>query len=159
MTKAEELMARETAAKKAREADAAAKAAEATAATPAAAAAIGDDRPPWLVPGLTVRLVAKALREAGLYRAKGVVASVDGYVATVDVVGDGGARVRVDQAHAETVLPGVGGTVRVVAGPRRGATGALAAIDEAGYRARVEALSDGGGDAWFEYDDVCKWRR
>jgi DNA/RNA-binding protein KIN17 len=150
LSKLEEVMARETAAKKARE-DAAAEAAP-----PAPAA----DDAPWIAPGLVVKLVAKELKGAGLYKAKAEIKSVAGHVATVATL-DTGAVLKVDQAHLETVLPGVGGRVAIVAGPggraRRaslGHRGALAAIDEAAFQARV--VLDAGGDDWFEYDHICK---
>ena len=147
-TKAEELMARETAAKRARQQEEAEKEGAAAAAAPA----------PWIRPRLTVKLVASSLRASGLYKAKAVVTSVDGHTATVETV-DGGAVLCVDEAHVETVVPGVGGSVMVVGGRRAGAVGTLASIDEARFQARVVALDDGGGDGWFEYDDVCKWRK
>lgn len=136
LTKAEELMVRETAAKKARQEEEA---------KPSTA--------PWIAPHLVVKLVARSLRDAGLYKAKAVVTAVDGHVATVCTV-DSGAVVRVDEADLETVLPAVGGRVQIVRGPRAGAAGMLTAIDEAGFRARVAV--EGGGDAWFEYDDICR---
>ena len=147
-TKAEELIARETAAKRARQQEEAEKEVAAAATAP----------PPWIRPRLTVKLVASSLRASGLYKAKAIVTSVDGHTATVETV-EGGAVLRVDEAHAETVLPGVGGSVMVVRGRRARATGTLSAIDAARFRARVVALDDGGGDGWFEYDDVCKWRK
>ena len=92
---------------------------------------------------------------------------------------------RVDQAQLETVLPGVGGAVRVVAcsatnavnSKKKGKSGGgeggdgdvsrfvgregrLSEVDAANYRALVTfERAQGGGEEeteWFEYEDICK---
>jgi DNA/RNA-binding protein KIN17 len=117
----------------------------------------GDD-PPWVRLGIVVKVLAPSLKGGPFYKAKGPVVGVDdsGYVAEVELPDpEGGAAVvRVDQAHCETVLPGLGGAVVLVRGRRAGETGTLVEIDEAGFRAGVDV--GGEGRRWFEYEDICK---
>ena len=144
------LMERETAAKKAR-------------VEAAPAAALPADDPPWVRPGIIVKVVAPSLKGGPFWKAKGAVVSVSGggYVAEVeapDPAAEGALAVlRVDQAHCETVLPAPGGRVLVVRGAAAGRAGKLTEIDEARVRARVELEGEGGSAAgWFEYEDICK---
>jgi len=149
------LMEREQAAKKAR----LAAAAPPPPPPPAPAAAGSKEDAPWVRPGIVVKLVAPSLRGGPYWRAKGTVAAVSGggYVAEVEVAGPSGddlAVLRVDQAHCETVLPAPGGRVVVVLGAGAGRMGVLEEIDEARFRARVTV--EGAGEAWYEYEDICK---
>ena len=57
----------------------------------------------WLTKGIIVKIMAKALKDAGYYKAKGeVIRVIDVYVAEVEVL-DTGDVVRVDQSELETV--------------------------------------------------------
>ena len=59
----------------------------------------------WLTEGIVVKVMSKALREKGHYKAKGVVLRViDTFVAEVRML-ESGVKVRVDQAELETVIP------------------------------------------------------
>ena len=95
---------------------------------------------PWLLKGIVVKVMSKALRESGYYKQKGVVVKVvDGYVGEIEMTGSGDV-VRVDQAELETVVPQVGGSVLILAGPLRGSTGTLVNIDEKAYAAEVRVV-------------------
>ena len=187
----------------------------APAATAAPALAVPASDAPWLSRGLVVKIMAPELKASGHYKRKAVVVSVvdaGGRGHGGDGEAGGGAReappsspeptvvgfvgeletldgdrdvLRVDQAQLETVLPAVGGAVRVVAcsaalgaSPESGRggdvsrfvgeEGTLSEVDAAGYRARVsfarsERRRGGGGGVenvregeWFEYEEICK---
>jgi DNA/RNA-binding protein KIN17 len=112
----------------------------------------------WLFDGIVVKIMAKELAPQGYYKAKGVVrAVVDRYVAEVSLL-EGGDVIRVDQAQLETVLPAVGGGVRVLKGAHRGAAGVLLSLDVARFKARVR-LRRGAADGReleLDYEDVSK---
>jgi DNA/RNA-binding protein KIN17 len=117
----------------------------------------------WLYEGIIVKVVAPELRSQGLYKAKGVVTSViERYVAEVTMLLEGDAIgttvVRVDQAQLETVLPAVGGGVRVVRGAHRGAAATLLGVDTGRFKARVR-LRRGpaeGRELELDYEDISK---
>ncbi|KAF8063030.1 KIN17 [Scenedesmus sp. PABB004] len=80
----------------------------------------------WLSPGLVVKVVSKALKGQGYYKAKGVVERlVDTYVGEVAML-DSGDVLRVDQAELETA------EVALRGGPHDGLA------------------------VWLDYEDVCK---
>ena len=62
---------------------------------------------------------------------------------------------KLDQDDLETVIPSIGGKVRLVNGRRRGEVATLQAIDEARFCVRVE-LADGTVLDGVEYEDACK---
>jgi len=66
--------------------------------------------------------------------------------------------VRVDQAELETVIPSVGGAVRVVNGAYRGSRGELLEIDTGRFAAlvRLGKAPHEGRRVWFEYEDISK---
>ncbi|CAG9467173.1 unnamed protein product [Pedinophyceae sp. YPF-701] len=131
--------------------EAARRDAEAARAAAARAVAAGS----WLEVGLVVKILAKSLKEHGLYKKKGEVLSVKGKTGEIEVL-DSGDVVRVDYRELETVIPSPGGRVRVLAGPLRGRTGELLDIDTARFQARVRVPGDGGGEHWMEYEHICK---
>ena len=117
---------------------------EAAKAKPVDAPASGEETP-WLQPGIVVKIVSKALQSEGLYKRKGVVRRClqGGYVAEIDAI-DTDARVQVDQAELETVLPSVGGAVVVLKGEHRGLTGKMDGLETDKYKA-VVTLREGPG--------------
>jgi DNA/RNA-binding protein KIN17 len=116
----------------------------------------------WIVPGIVVKVVNRKLAGGVFHKKKGDVTTVtDRFVADV-TMHTGGDVVRIDQDDLETVLPAVGGRVRVVNGAYRGRHGKLHAIHEAKFCASVcldadDDGSDGGRIIdGIEYEDVCK---
>lgn len=76
----------------------------------------------WLVEGLVVKVMSKSLAEQGFYKQKGVVRKVIGkYVAEIKML-ESGAILKVDQEELETVIPQIGGLVKIVNGAYRGST-------------------------------------
>jgi len=160
---------------------------------PAPTALVPASDAPWLSRGLVVKIMARELRESGHYKRKAVVVSLVGgeeeededekakkmkkssnssslpslgFVGELETLDDDRDVLRVDQAQLETVLPGVGGTVRVVAcsatnrvnlkkggkGERSddvsrfvGREGKLSKVDTERYRARV-TFEEGSGE-------------
>ncbi|KAK2192597.1 hypothetical protein NP493_26g05047 [Ridgeia piscesae] len=83
----------------------------------------------WLHTNIVVKIITKKLGEK-YYKKKAVVKMVEQlYVAIVKMV-DGGDKLRVDQAHLETVIPAIGKRVLVVNGAYRGSEAVLTAVDE-----------------------------
>jgi DNA/RNA-binding protein KIN17 len=121
---------------------------------------------PWLLEGIVVRVCAPELAARGFHRAKGIVRALlhDGFVAELELAAarDGDAHadlLRVDQAQLQTVLPAVGGAVRVLAGAGRGATATLLGVDEARFAARVRIRTPGdlfGAELALPYEEVSK---
>ncbi|GBG82823.1 hypothetical protein CBR_g36354 [Chara braunii] len=113
----------------------------------------------WLSEGLIVKVMSKALKEKGYYKMKGVVEKVVGkYVGEIKML-DGGDVLRVDQAELETVLPQIGGRVRVVNGAYRGEHAILLGIEPEKFCAKVrieKGRFDGRVLPAVEYEDICK---
>ncbi|KAI5085068.1 hypothetical protein GOP47_0001237 [Adiantum capillus-veneris] len=113
----------------------------------------------WLVEGLVVKVMSKSLAEQGFYKQKGVVRKVIGkYVAEIKML-EGGAILKVDQEELETVIPQIGGLVKIVNGAYRGSTAKLLAIDTAKFTAKVQVekgIYDGRVLNAVEYEDICK---
>ncbi|KAH7387191.1 hypothetical protein KP509_16G010000 [Ceratopteris richardii] len=113
----------------------------------------------WLVEGLIVKVMSKSLAEHGYYKQKGIVSKVIGkYVAEVKML-DGGAILKVDQEELETVIPQIGGLVKIVNGAYRGSNARLLSIDTAKFTAKVQiekGLYDGRILNAIEYEDICK---
>jgi len=87
---------------------------------------------PWIMTGIVVKVVTQQLGEK-YYRKKGVVVDiVDKYSGVVRML-DSSDRVRVDEAHLETVIPALGKPVAVLCGEHRGQTALLDSVDEAHF--------------------------
>jgi DNA/RNA-binding protein KIN17 len=148
-----------------RKAKAAAAAAAAAAATAAAAAAkAGQGSEPrghsaWLCPGLVVKVLNKALGGGRYHKQKGVIkALISPFVAQLEMLASGDV-LSLDQDDLQTVLPPLGGPLRILTGTHRGARAQLRSIDEASYSVTVELAdgpSKGAAVDGLEYEDVCK---
>ncbi|KAK9817613.1 hypothetical protein WJX74_002787 [Apatococcus lobatus] len=142
---------------------AAAAATASKAAANAAAAAAGKaasisstKRVPWLLPGLVVKVVSKALQEHGYYKKKGVVTQLPSkYIGTI-CMQDSGDLIQVDQAELETVLPQPGSKVKVVKGQHRGQLAEMLKVDVSKFQAQVAIKGKEVLTLWLEYEDVCK---
>lgn len=113
----------------------------------------------WVCEGIVVKVMSKALAEKGYYKQKGVVVKVIGkYVGEIKMV-ESGHVLRVDQEELETVIPQIGGLVRIVNGAYRGCNARLLAIDTSKYCAKVQiekSIYDGRILGAIEYEDICK---
>ena len=116
----------------------------------------------WLQRGLVVKVVDKKVGGGRFYKSKGRVEEVvERYVAVLRMLDGSDAKIQIDQDDLETVIPKVGGAVRVVNGRGRGLLGAVESIDVDAYCVSVRlggGAGAGGGRLLtrVEYEDVCK---
>ncbi|KAG6734802.1 hypothetical protein I3842_01G288200 [Carya illinoinensis] len=113
----------------------------------------------WLTEGIVVKVMSKALAEKGYYKQKGIVRKViDKYVGEIEML-ESKHVLRVDQAELETVIPQIGGLVRIVNGAYRGAIAKLLGVDTEKFCARVQIEKGayvGRVLKAVEYEDICK---
>jgi len=113
----------------------------------------------WLCPGIVVKVMSKSLAEKGYYKQKGVVKKViDKYVGEIEML-ESKHVLRVDQDELETVIPQIGGLVRIVNGAYRGSNARLLSVDTEKFCAKVQVekgLYDGKILRAVEYEDICK---
>ncbi|KAL2922848.1 KIN17-like protein [Bienertia sinuspersici] len=113
----------------------------------------------WLCEGIVVKVMSKKLADKGYYKKKGVVKKViDKYVGEIEML-DTKHMLRVDQAELETVIPQIGGLVRIVNGAYRGSKAKLLSIDTDKFCAKVQiekGAYDGRVLQAVEYEDLCK---
>ncbi|KAG8391459.1 hypothetical protein BUALT_Bualt01G0190000 [Buddleja alternifolia] len=92
----------------------------------------------WLFQGIVVKVMSRALAEKGYYKQKGVVRKViDKYYGEIEML-ETKHVLRVDQEELETVLPQIGGLVKIVNGAYRGESARLLAIDADRFCAKVQ---------------------
>ncbi|KAJ0623500.1 putative KIN17-like protein [Helianthus annuus] len=93
------------------------------------------------------------------YKQKGVVWKViDKYVGEIELL-ESKHKLRVDQEELETVIPQIGGLVRVVNGAYRGSNARLLSVNTDKFCAKVQiekGVYDGRVIQAIEYEDVCK---
>ncbi|KAM3295578.1 hypothetical protein ACQJBY_038072 [Aegilops geniculata] len=113
----------------------------------------------WLCPGIVVKVMSKSLAEKGYYKQKGLVKRViDKYVGEIEML-ESKHVLRVDQDELETVLPQIGGLVRIVNGAYRGSNARLLSVDTERFSAKLQVekgLYDGKVLKAIEYEDICK---
>lgn len=113
----------------------------------------------WLCEGIVVKVMSKALAEKGYYKKKGIVLKViDRYVGEIEML-DSKHVLRVDQEELETVIPQIGGLLRIVNGAYRGSNARFLAVDTEKYSAKVQiekGIYDGRVLQAVEYEDICK---
>jgi DNA/RNA-binding protein KIN17 len=113
----------------------------------------------WLCPGIVVKVMSKSLAEKGYYKQKGLVKRViDKYVGEIEML-ESKHVLRVDQDELETVIPQIGGLVRIVNGAYRGSNARLISVDTERFSAKLQVekgLYDGKVLKAIEYEDICK---
>ncbi|KAL6548064.1 DNA/RNA-binding protein kin17 [Orobanche hederae] len=113
----------------------------------------------WLFEGIVVKVMSEALADKGYYKQKGVVRKViDKYYGEIEML-ENKHLLRVDQAELETVLPQMGGLVKIVNGAYRGELARLLAIDAGEFCAKVQiekGIYDGRILKAVVYEDICK---
>ncbi|XP_058066799.1 DNA/RNA-binding protein KIN17 [Anopheles bellator] len=112
----------------------------------------------WLMEGIVVKMITKALGEK-YYKEKGVVVEVfDKYRAKIRLL-ETGEKLKVDQAHLETVIPQVGKQILVLNGGYRGCTATLKAINTERFSVTIEIASGplkGRLVSSVAYEDISK---
>ncbi|GAU14167.1 hypothetical protein TSUD_169930 [Trifolium subterraneum] len=113
----------------------------------------------WLHEGIVVKVMSKALAEKGYYKQKGVVRKViDKYIGEIEML-ESKHVLRVDQEELETVIPQVGGCVKIVNGAYRGSLARLLGVDTDHFCAKVQiekGAYDGRVFKAVEYEDIVK---
>ncbi|PWA53378.1 DNA/RNA-binding protein Kin17, conserved region [Artemisia annua] len=113
----------------------------------------------WLCEGIVVKVMSKDLADKGYYKQKGVVRKViDKYVGEIEMI-ESKHKLRVDQEELETVIPQIGGVVRVVNGAYRGSNARLLSVNTDKFCAKVQiekGVYDGRVIQAIEYEDICK---
>uniref|UniRef100_A0A7N0SVQ6 KN17 SH3-like C-terminal domain-containing protein n=1 Tax=Kalanchoe fedtschenkoi TaxID=63787 RepID=A0A7N0SVQ6_KALFE len=113
----------------------------------------------WLHEGIVVKVMSKALADKGYYKQKGVVERViDKYVGEIEML-ENKHKLRVDQEELETVIPQIGGLVRIVNGAYRGSFARLLSVNMDKFCAKVQiekGIYDGRVLPAVEYEDICK---
>jgi len=107
----------------------------------------------WLIPGIVVKVLNKKVGDGTFYGKKGIVTEViDLYVGVVKML-DSNHKLKIDQAHLETVIPAIGSEVIIINGQYRGDVGILEGVNVEKYKAVVRV-----NDSTIEkdYEDVCK---
>ncbi|XP_020241039.1 KIN17-like protein [Asparagus officinalis] len=113
----------------------------------------------WLFEGIVVKVMSKTLKEKGYYKQKGVVKRViDKYVGEIEML-ESKHVLRVDQEELETVIPQIGGIVRIVNGAYRGSNARLLSVNTERFCAKVQiekGIYDGRVLQAVDYEDICK---
>lgn len=113
----------------------------------------------WLCEGIIVKVMSKALADKGYYKQKGVVRKViEKYVGEIEML-EKKHVLRVDQDELETVIPQIGGLVRIVNGAYRGSNARLLGVDTDKFCAKVKiekGVYDGRVLNAIDYEDICK---
>ncbi|GJS69355.1 KIN17-like protein [Tanacetum coccineum] len=101
----------------------------------------------------------KDLADKGYYKQKGVVRKViDKYVGEIEMI-ESKHKLRVDQEELETVIPQIGGVVRVVNGAYCGSNARFLSVNTDKFCAKVQiekGVYDGRVIQAIEYEDTCK---
>ncbi|KAM7526748.1 hypothetical protein LguiA_016650 [Lonicera macranthoides] len=116
----------------------------------------------WLCEGIIVKVMSKVLAEKGYYKQKGIVRKViDKYVGEIEML-ESKHVLRVDQEELETVIPQIGGLVRIVNGAYRWSNARLLAVNTEKFCAKVQiekGIYDGRVLPAMEYEDISKFSR
>lgn len=113
----------------------------------------------WLCEGIVVKVMSKTLADKGYYKQKGVVRKViDKYVGEIEIL-ENTHVLRIDQEELETVIPQIGGLVKIVNGAYRGSTARLISVDTERFCAKVQiekGVYEGRVLQSVDYEDICK---
>ncbi|KAH7656926.1 DNA/RNA-binding protein KIN17 protein [Dioscorea alata] len=113
----------------------------------------------WLCEGIIVKVMSKTLASKGYYKQKGVVKRViDKYVGEIEML-ENKHLLRIDQEELETVIPQIGGLVRIVNGAYRGSNARLLSVNTEKFCAKVQiekGAYDGRVLQAVDYEDICK---
>lgn len=107
----------------------------------------------WLVSGLIVKVMNKKVGDGSYYGKKGkIIDVIDLYVGIIQIL-DSNVKLKVDQAHLETVIPAIGSDIFIVNGEHRGKVGILEEVNVNLYKAVVRV-----DDVIIQkdYEEVCK---
>ena len=110
----------------------------------------------WLKKGIVVKIVTKSLGDK-FYKQKGYIKEIvgDDKMAAIIVLNSNGTKVKLDQAHLETVIPAVGRKVVILSGPYRGKHAILKDLDVDNFCARLK-VEESGDKISLAYEKFSK---
>ena len=111
----------------------------------------------WLTPKIVVKVVTKSLGDK-YYKKKGYIKEVIDDFAALVVMNETGAKVKLDQAHLETVVPSEGREVVILWGEFQGETALLRTIDTDTFSAslRLDSGKFKGDKVKLPYEQFSK---
>jgi DNA/RNA-binding protein KIN17 len=113
----------------------------------------------WITPGIVVKIMNKTLADGKYYKLKGAIQECpDKYIAQIKVL-DLGDVLKLDQSQLETVIPPIGGKLKVVNGAYRGESAVLQALDIDNFSAKIKLTSGSSSGKSIDaipYEDICK---
>ncbi|CAF4366466.1 unnamed protein product [Adineta steineri] len=112
----------------------------------------------WLHEDIIVKIITSKLGEK-CYKKKGVITKVENRYQAVVKMLDTNDKIRVDQAHVETVIPAIGKNVLIVNGAYRGEEATLEDIHQDTFSVDVTILTGSMIGTRFNniaYEDVSK---
>ena len=111
----------------------------------------------WLTPKIVVKVVTKSLGDK-YYKKKGYIKEVIDDFAALVVMNETGAKVKLDQAHLETVVPSEGREVVILWGEFQGETALLRSIDTDSFSAslRLDSGKFKGDKVKLPYEQFSK---
>ncbi|CAF1375437.1 unnamed protein product [Adineta steineri] len=112
----------------------------------------------WLHEDIIVKIITSKLGEK-CYKKKGVITKVENRYQAVVKMLDTNDKIRVDQAHVETVIPAIGKNVLIVNGAYRGEEATLEDIHQDTFSVDVTILTGSMVGTRFNniaYEDVSK---
>merc|ERR1712029_587097 len=111
----------------------------------------------WVCPKIVFKIVTKSLGDK-YYKKKGYVKEVIDDFAALVVMNDTGAKVKLDQAHLETVVPSEGREVIILWGDFQGETAVLKSIDTDKFCAslKLDSGSQKGERLKLPYEQFSK---
>jgi len=110
----------------------------------------------WLAEGIVVKVKHKTVGGGKYFNQKGVVEKVEGhYVGQVKILQSGDV-LRLDQDFLETVLPAIGGKVRVLNGVHRGQLAKLQTVNVDEFCATIQLDTTGEVVKGVTYEDISK---
>ncbi|KAK3926449.1 DNA/RNA-binding protein KIN17 [Frankliniella fusca] len=115
-------------------------------------------KPNWLTENIVVKVMTKSLGDK-YYKQKGVVITLKDKFSAVVRLFDSNVKLKLDQAHLETVIPAIGRQVLIVNGAYRGNTATLEKLDTDKFCATVKIDSgplNGRVIPNIEYEDISK---
>jgi len=110
----------------------------------------------WLCKGLVVKVMSRNL--ADYYKQKRVVQRVISmYVGEIEMLNSKHV-LKVDKEELETVIPQIGGVIRIVNGAYKGSNARLLSIDTTKFvaKVRIENGAFDGRTITAKYEDICK---
>jgi len=109
----------------------------------------------WLHEGIVVKIITSKLGEK-YYKKKGMITKVENRYEAVVKMLDTNDKIRVDQAHVETVIPAIGKKVLIVNGAYRNEEATLENIHQDSFSVDVTLVTGSIRVNNLAYEDVSK---